>query len=224
MPYQGRLAKNLNLSLETLSERIAPFQQDAVYLYVVTTVEYYEGRLYQAGSGPNFQGDLITLCSCKHYMRALRDVESWQGVWVAGYTSSAHLGSRRLFYLTMVSEAFESHREFWLSDAIPEETKTAKAAHLDRFGDIYQPKSEAGKPYYPWLYIEPCKNHVHCEPGDWRKDIRYADRYGRIPALLVGDSEYSFLWDRPMIRLPSDLSSLSRGHKKKKLSDLFPLD
>ena len=219
MPESGRLAENLNLRLEALLERIAPFRRAVVYSYIVDTVEYCEGRLYQTGSGPNFQGGLITLCSCKHMMRAYLDAESWEGTWVAGFTSSRDLGSNKLFYLMMVSQAFESHRDFWLSHFIPDETKTAKAAHLDPFGDIYQPKSESGRPYSYWDYIEPRKDHVHCEPGDWRKDIKYRDRYGRNPLLLTGDPEFSFLWDRPLVASPS---MLWRGQRKTSLAESLP--
>ncbi|MXY20600.1 MAG: hypothetical protein F4Y49_04605 [Dehalococcoidia bacterium] len=218
MPKTGRLAKNLNIKLESLTKRLVTFNKNTVYSYVVDTVEYHGGRLYQTGSGPNFQGDLITLCSCKHLMRTYLEPEAWDGVWVAGYTSSTELGSNRLFYLMRVSQAFESHREFWLSDCIPDEAKSAKAAHLDKFGDIYQPKRTSGRPYYYWHYYDPCKNHVHCELGDWRKDIDYKDRYGRRSALLVGDVEYSFLWDRPGTE---STSKIGRGQKKSTIGDLF---
>ena len=219
MPSLGKLAKNLNLSMDELSIRIASFQHGIAYSYIVDTVEYHEGRLYQTGSGPNFQGGLVTLCSCKHMMRTFLDVDSWKGVWIAGFTSSRDFKENKLFYLMKVSEAFESHSEFWASDSISQETKTAKGAHLDRFGDIYQPKNESGNPHYYWNYIEPCKNHVHCEPGNWHEDIGYRNRYGRRPALLVGDPELSFLWDRPIYTSPF---KHSRGQKKTKLSDLFP--
>ena len=221
MPYTGRLAKNLNLSPQALSESIVPYRQDTVYSYIVDTVEYYEGRLYQTGSGPNFQGDLITLCSCKHLMRTYLDVESWKGVWIAGYTSVRDLGRNKLFYLMRVAEAFDSHRDLWASDSIAEEAKDTKAAHLDRFGDIYQPSKESGSPHSPWSYRGPYRNHVHCEPGDWRQDIRYRDRYGRTPALLVGDPEFSFLWSKPLLTSPV---RLARGQKKTSLADMFPLN
>ena len=145
MPRKGKLAKNLNLSREALLEKIAPFQHDCVYSYIVCTVEYEQGRLYQRGSGPNFQGGLITLCSCKHWMRTARDTESWKGVWVAGFTRK-NLGNR-LFYLMRASEAFESHSKLWFSDLIPEETKDAKVADLGKFGDVYRPKVGSGDPY-----------------------------------------------------------------------------
>ena len=221
MPSSGELAENLNLPQEALLSRLAHFRQDTVYSYIVDTIEYHEGRLYQTGSGPNFQGGLITLCSCKHLMRTYLDTESWRGVWVAGFTSSRDLDRNKLFYLMMVSQAFESHRDLWFSDSIPEDTKAAKAAHLDKFGDIYKPKSESVRPYYSWSYYEPCKNHAHCEPGDWHKDIRYASRHGRRPMLLVGHIEYSFLWDR--LRM-TYLGKLGRGVRKQKLADILPSD
>ena len=85
MPVQGRLSTNLNLSPEILLERIEDFEDSAVYSYIVDTVEYEDGRLYQTGSGPNFQGDLVTLCSCKHNDAGIprcRVLEGSVGRWV----------------------------------------------------------------------------------------------------------------------------------------------
>ena len=219
MPREGKLAQNLNLTAEMLLEITAPFQHELVYSYVVDTVKYHKRRLYQGGSGPNYQGDLITLCSCKHRMRTARDVDSWDGVWIAGYTSRSHYGEHDLFYLMRISQTFESHRELWFSDSIPEETKIAKAAHLEKFGDVYQPKTESGDPYSFRHYLPPCKIHVHCSPHLWHKDIKYDSGYGgRLSVLLVGDQELSFLWDEPVFASPFDIP---RGHKKKTLSDLL---
>ena len=218
MPRKGKLAQNLNLSREALPEKFAPFQHDTVYSYIVDTVEYEEGRLRQCGSGPNFQGGLITLCSCKHWMRTARHTESWKGVWVAGFTRKS-LGNR-LFYLMRVSEAFESHSKLWFSDLIPEETKDAKVADLGKFGDIYRPKVGSGNPYCHQSYLPPCKSHVHRRSNLWHKDIKHTLGYGKRPsALLVGDPEYSFLWDKPIAASPF---KLSQGQKKTKLSELFP--
>ena len=218
MPSTGKLVKNLNLRPELLAERLASFGRSIVYFYVVDTVEYHEGRLYQAGSGPNFQGDLLTLCSCKHWMRASLEPDAWEGVWVAGYTGSTDLGSNKLFYLMKVSQAFESHRELWLSDSVACETKTAKASHLDKFGDIYKPNKTTGRPYFHLHYLPPCENHVHCELDDWKKDIRYKSRNASRAALLAGDAEYSFLWDRPLIESPI---KIRRGHRKMTIADMF---
>ena len=217
MPHRGRLSKNLNLQREALTKRLAKFQEDTVYSYILTTVKHREGRLRQEGSAPNFQGGLITLCSCKHWMRTFKDVESWKRVWIAGYTNK-DLGNM-LFYLMRVSVAFESHRELWFSDCISEDTKIKKAAHLSKFGDIYMPKHEASDAYSTRDYVRPRKCHVHRASGLWRDDIDYySANQGRRPALLVGDPKYSFLWDDPVLSLPV---KAFRGQKSTSLSKLL---
>lgn len=218
MPHRGRLAENLNLRCGPLARKIAGFRQETVYSYILTTLECREGRLRQEGSAPNFQGDVITLCSCKHWMRTFRESESWKGVWIAGYTTK-ELGNQ-LFYLMRVSEALESHRELWLSDYISEETKLKKAAHLSKFGDLYKPKSEASDAYTPRDYVKPRKNHVHRRPDIWHEDIDYySGKHRRRPALLVGDPKNSFLWDDPTLSFPF---TLYQGQKKTSLRELFP--
>ena len=221
MPSQGKLAKSLNLRIEALLEAIAPFRQETVYYYVVDTVKYRNSHLYQKGSAPNFQGDLITLCSCKHFMRTARDTESWNGVWVAGYTGRSRSREHNLFYLMRTSQAFESHRDLWFSDSIPQKAKNAKAANEDRFGDIYQPRRKLRDPYSYNSYFRPCRRHVHCEPHLWHKDVKYTKGYaGRSPALLVGDPMFSFLWDKPIVSFQPEIG---RGFRKEPLSNLFPL-
>ena len=225
MPSQGKLASNLNLEGKDLLERMAQFRRNEVRAYVVTTLDLQGGYLRQLGSAPNFQGGLITLCSCKHYMRtSFPDIESWKGVWVAGYTGSSRKKPCRnkLFYLMRVSLVFDSHRELWFSDSVPEDTKRAKVAHLSKFGDIYKPKSESGDAHSPLRYRRPCKYHVHHASGLWRDDINYCKGYGgRKPALLVGDPEYSFLWNEPKISPPFEVP---RNQKKAKLSELFTFE
>ena len=219
MPSYGKLARNLNLPLEVLLEKITPFRKETVYSYVVDTVKHSKGRLYQEGSGPNYQGDMMTLCTCKHRMRTARDADSWNGVWIAGYTSRSRYGEHELFYLMRIAQTFESHHELWFSDSIPEKTKMSKAAHLDKFGDIYQPKTESGDPYSYQDYFAPCNIHVHCSSDLWHKDIKYTNGYGgRLPALLIGDRNFSFLWDEPVLSSPF---GIPRGQKKVGLSDLL---
>ena len=216
MPRRGILAQNLNLEADKLRSRLEPYLDEKLYYYVVDTVEYEDGRMYQTGSGPNFQGGLVTLCSCKHKMRTYSAMAP--GVWVAGFTNVAVLGRNRLFYLMKVGETFSSHSEYWNSPTIPEEAKTAKAADAERLGDIYRPRGDTEPPYSPYSYFEPCKNHVHCEPGDWKKDVNYPVQSGRRPTLLVGDPQFSFIWDR--IRITSS-TRIGRGDRLATLLALF---
>ena len=217
LPRLGVLARNLNLNREDLRKRLASNMDDTVYYYVVDTVEYENGRLYQTGSGPNFQGGLVTLCSCKHKMRTYPLMAP--GLWVAGFTNVSVLGRNSLFYLMKVGETFSSHSEYWNSQTVPEEAKTAKAADAERFGDIYRPRGDSEPLYSPSGYFEPCRNHVHCEAGNWMKDINY-DQKGRRPKLLMGDPEYSFLWDRIRISFPKG-QPIGRGERKCNLSAII---
>ena len=87
-----------------------------IYTYVLTTVEAdSHGSFVQTGSAPNFQGGLITLCTCKHLMRTNRTPNNWECVWIAGFTGINILSDHRnyLFYLMRVKEAFSSHKELW---------------------------------------------------------------------------------------------------------------
>jgi hypothetical protein len=151
-------------------------------------------------------------------MRTFMDPAAWEGKWVAGFTGSKVSRERNyLVYLMRVSHTFESHRDFWSSDVVPAETKQAKAANSDKFGDIYQPRSEAVDPFDPNSYIPPCSDHVHA-PYNWHDDIAYSGCSDRRAALLIGDPQYSFLWDHPMIY---SSFKLYRGQKKLRISNLL---
>ncbi len=149
-PKAGPLAKTMNLRLDALRDCLSP--DATVYLYIIATIESREGLFVQTGSGPNFQGSLVTLCTCKHFMRTFRDAGGWKGKWVAGFTGvGAGHGKNRLVYLMRVSQAYESHRDFWSSESIPLKTKKAKAAHLHKYGDIFEPLAEIGDPFLSTL-------------------------------------------------------------------------
>lgn len=99
-------------------------------------------NLIQTGTGPNFQGGYITLCTCKHRMRASLPRKEWEGKWVADLTSVKCGGKHWLFYLAKVKEAYESQSELWYSHSLPEDRRQAKSARCPRLGDLYEPKSE----------------------------------------------------------------------------------
>ncbi len=103
----------MNKSLEYIRELLSK-EKTSLYVYVLTTVKVIDGHLVQTGSAPNFQGGVITLCTCKHYMRTWRAPEEWKGIWIAGFTGNVLKdGKNYLFYLMKVQEAFMSHRDLW---------------------------------------------------------------------------------------------------------------
>lgn len=220
-PNKGLLAcdSQRNLSLVEL-EKIADQDDPNVYLYVIATIKYQDKKFIQYGTGPNFQGDLITLCTCKHRMRSSMSVDDWTGKWIAGFTGKTCVKEPQernyLVYLMKVSEAFGSFRDFWENNIL-DETKNAKAAHEHEFGDIYKPKREGIRPYELEDYEKPCKNHGH--GGCWREDIKYEKGYsGRPAALLVGDQRKSFLWNHPKIWYPGQLF---RNYQKLKFNEFL---
>ena len=219
-PQTGVLAGKLDCSLDNLRAEIGA-EQSMVYCYVITTVINRDGDFEQKGSAPNFQGDLVTLCTCKHWMRTFMETENWKGKWIAGFTG-LEAGNRHnaLVYLMKVGYAFESHLSFWISDKISKMTKLAKAANRNKFGDIYEPMNQITDPFAPASYDRPIASHVHHEEKDWHNDINYKKKgcKGRKPALLAGNPDYSFLWTKPIIVYQGQLH---RGQKKLELTTLL---
>lgn len=214
-PKSGRLAGNKNLSLSTLRKHVTG--QATVYYYIIKSIKNRDGHFIQTGCGPNLQGDYVTLCACKHLMRTFLDASNWTDKWVAGFTGvTTGQGRNFLVYLMKVSQAFESHYDLWFDKHIPLKTKRAKAAHLDKFGDIYKPRRRVANVFDPQDYIPPHSKHVHSR--GWERDVVYRSRSGRIAILLVGNPMYSFLWNRPMIEY---VSKLHRGQKKCEIHSLL---
>jgi hypothetical protein len=217
-PSGGQLQKGLNQRLSDLKS-LMDTERTTIYYYVVATVHNRNGYFYQTGCGPNFQGDIVTLCTCKHYMRTFFGTSDWVGKWIAGFSSiSAGEGNNALVFLMKVATAFKSQKDLWESDLIPSENKLAKSARLNELGDLYEPISDSCNPYdYQW-YVPPHKNHAHLVNDEWHKDIDYHKGCSnRKPALLVGDPVNSYLWDKPMILYAS---KIHRGQKKSSI-DIF---
>jgi len=223
-PTSGRLAKNLGLPLPVLKTQIGT-ANGKTYSYVLSTVKLdHEATTFeQHGSAPNFQGGVLTLCTCKHQMRATRSAEDWQGVWVAGFTSrTIHAGRHWLFYLAKMDAAHEAHSDLW--KAMAANTRNAKAAETNFLGDIFRPKTPlptGDARYSPTRYVTPSAHAHRQHRGDkgWHNDISYylAEKYGH-PALLVADPRNTFLWDEPMIYFSDD--HCRNFHKWPSLSQL----
>jgi hypothetical protein len=212
-PSDGQLGRNLGLPLPLLMARIGQLN-DRAYSYVIRTVKWdHETATFeQHGSAPNFQGDVLTLCTCKHQMRASQTAEDWRSVWLAGFTSrTIHDKKHWLFCLAKIESAYQSHADLWTE--MRAGTRNAKAAHFHFLGDIFKPKSPlpiADARFSPLRYVSPHR-HAHRwrdEDGwhnDWHNDINYhlANKYGH-PLLLVADARRTFIWNEPMIYFAQD--------------------
>ena len=207
-PEDGLLAKNLNLPLSLLAKRVRKIR-DRVRSYIVTSVKMDRSAecFEQRGSAPNFQGDILTLCTCKHQMRTFLRPDEWENnYWLAGFTSRTIYDHKHwLFYLAKIESALESHSDLW--NSVDDDVREAKAAHLHFLGDMFQPKMPnltGAARYSPSRYYMP-RFHAHRrskEDTGWYNDINYrhAAKY-RYPSMLVADPHLTFLWKEPTIFL-----------------------
>jgi hypothetical protein len=230
-PETGPLAEQLNQTFAALRRRLSTILQNRpVYSYIVTSGKTVDGNFEQTGCAPNFQGDVITLCTCKHKDRAspppacCRGPEAanpWAGVWVAGMCSSTQLRPRALFYLMLVGRTSPSHAAAWRLLEAPRR----KSAHRSPFGDIYEPRRAPDlDPWRASSYEPHLPGHAHDAHGR-EYDIERSF-HGRHPRLLVGDEQHSYLWSRPAIRLQSsaDTKWASAHHRfYARLSDFLAL-
>lgn len=221
------LFKNLDLGKTELAERI-PERSDCrfgrVYAYILTTVILDQGTLQQTGTGPNFQGGCLTLCTCKHRMRASLPCGKWQDNWIAGFTSLA-CERHWLFYLARVKDAYDSHSVLW--NKLPLLTRRAKSATCCNLGDLYEPirKLDSVAQFGYRQYCPPISGHDHrpnaCD-NEWRLDIDYSRKKLKrkakhLPSLLVGDPKLSFLWQKGKLYIEGNF----RTRKWDSLSDFL---
>lgn len=226
-PSKGRLAVNRNVPLPLLQKQLVEVS-GKTYSYVLSTVKFNEKQAVfdQHGSAPNFQGGVLTLCTCKHQMRSRRSVNDWPGVWLAGFSSRTIFDEKHwLFYLAKIESAYESHADLW-SD-LNVSTRKVKAAHRNFLGDVYEPKQpwpNGKQRFSPSRYVKP-ERHAHRQHQQdtaWEKDIDYRHTVSanRAP-LLVAEPNLTFLWQEPIIYL--DQSHCRDFHKWKSLSDIVAL-
>jgi hypothetical protein len=211
-PETGRLATNKNLSLICIKDKLSGYDEALLYSYIVASIKLHGSNFVQTGSGPNFQGDLITLCTCKRRMRTALDACNWPGVWIAGLSGKAEMYG--LVYLMKVCRAFESQYKLW--KWLSPEVRQAKSACLHRLGDVFEPINDNIPPkeqVVPKNYRLPHKYHSHALEEEWHKDISYQGFGGRSHILLVGDPEMSFLWSEPIVQYKRPLHPRTKKWK-----------
>jgi len=196
-PNKNEYNQNLNLTL--LKKQLAG--HDVIgYSYVIRTIRYQNQHFKQIGCGPNFQGGLVTLCTCKHQMRTWRDTKDWRGIWIIGVSNltEINLDKNYLIYMMKVKESYNSFEDLW--NNLPNNTKKIKNTRANKFGDVYQPREDIDNPYKPDNYFKSIGTHCHNTEKSIIYDICYFDNKRR-PAMLVGDPKLTFIWLKPIISL-----------------------
>lgn len=193
-------------TLQELLHQIAGYQSDEVRVYTVKTTKLIEksNHVQHWGSGPNLEGDLATLCTCKHSMRLSHTCEKWKDRWILGLTSRAKSngfsGKHYLLYMMKVEKAFDSHKEMYeYLEINNKKSLRIKNAIKNRLGDIFQPTDTCTNPINPLMYKNPHCDHSHSYDGAtlWHKDIVYTTN--KCAPLLLGDRKNTFVWPTPMI-------------------------
>ena len=209
-------------SLERLQNTLSGnIENDEVRVYTVASTRFDENAnaIRHEGCGPNLEGGLATLCTCKRSMRHAQSSDYWKGKWILGVTSRAKnknaSGKHYLLYLMKVEQAFDSYKalHLHLKQNNPSALQT-KNANKNLFGDIYQPKANCTDALDPNQYKSPPDNHSH--GGDeWELDISHElPSTKRLPTpLLLGDINNTFVWQKPMIIFKED-----RGTNNKKMT------
>lgn len=218
-PTKAGWPQHLNRTRKYLDRLQKKFHTEPVYSYVISSIDKEEvGDVFrQKGSGPNFQGGRITLCTCKHRMRTYPKItDPNSAVWIAGFTGvKVHGRKNWLFYLMRVENEknagiFDSHSDLWRFDSPGwKEIRKEKSSRQHAQGDVFEPKKRIpsgdskGK-FHPKNYYHPCLGHAHRKHEKtgkprWHKDICYEGQNGRKAVLLLGEKKNSFLWSGPRI-------------------------
>jgi len=206
-PTEGELADNLDPPKAELERRIGRLR-GRVRSYKMISVSLDESGLFQQeGSGPNFQGGCLTLCTCQCVFRAEKKnpVEWLDDWWIAGFTTANLCGRNWLFYLAQVEQVYASQSELW--EALPVGLRLAKSTRRNRLGDAYQPNPSSGctDPFDADHYFPPMVGHSHRPTAGhdgWKDDIEfYHAAFKRHPVLLVAKPELTFLWQTPLLFL-----------------------
>ena len=214
--YKGRSQKRT--FQEHDDDIIRTFPQHQIYLE--------DGIFKQTRSGPNWQGGVLTLSTCKHYMRTAN--VDWIYTYIAGFTPKVGCGDSYLLFLARISNVFDSnydlgqymnehHRDAWIQKIAPQ----------NNLGDIYMPKRKLTDKtkYNPKNYFSP-HGHVRMDMDKkwgvpkWNKDIDYEAK-GRRPVTFIFDNVHLFqkpvfVATRPLHRsgYKGTISDLREGVKR----------
>jgi hypothetical protein len=205
-PTEGVLFDNLDLRKPELHDLIGGHPGAVRSYKMISVYPDDRGQHEQYGSGPNFQGGCLTLCTCAHQIRAeKKNPGEWNGSWLAGFTSPRLCGRAWLFYLAQVERVHATAASHWA--ALSANLRQAKATRRNRLGDAFQanPASSCVDPFDADHYYTPMIGHSHHETArdeTWKKDIEFFNsRFKRHSVYLAANPERTFLWQTPTLFL-----------------------
>ncbi|OWK40478.1 hypothetical protein [Fimbriiglobus ruber] len=205
-PANGVLFDNLDLRKPELEDQISGLPGTVRSYKMISVYPDDQGQFEQRGSGPNFQGGCLTLCTCAHQIRAEKKfTDEWEGSWLAGFTSPRLCGRTWLFYLAQVERVYPTAASHWA--ALPANLRQAKTTRRNRLGDAFQPNiaSSCADPFDAAHYHTPMVKHSHhmtATDDTWKNDIEFFNSLlKRHSVYLVAKPEFTFLWHTPTLFL-----------------------
>lgn len=154
---------------------------DRIYVYPHHQIELVDGELHQTRSGPNWEGGMVTLTTCKHLMRTYSSVtDEKKKVALIGLTNNLE-GHNYLLYAGVIDMRFDSNHELgeWLR-LYCSDTYRAKLATDNPRGDIYEPNATPHEDHV--RYTEYSKGQ-----RKYIKDLEYRNNRGVAPKCLTID-------------------------------------
>lgn len=200
-----------NFSKDKLKSTLNKNLDDKVYYYVIKSVKKESEVYKQSGCGPNFEGGLITLTTCKHFMRTFSGIK--EGCWIAGFTSVNPNDDNYLFYLARIEKTYPTHYELW--NCLDKNEQKIKSASNNILGDIFEPLQKKDQNKYT-SYKTPHKNHAHRAKNVWHDDIEYRAR-NKPAKLLKFDPNASYVYSKPILKI----KNIGRAQRVAKSLDIF---
>ena len=199
----------LNISLDTLKERMKNNLSDDIYFYVMTTVSLDNGKQVQKGSGPNLEGSRVTLSTCKHWMRTFPSIK--KGTWIAGL-SNKNCG-QNLFYLAQVEDTFLTHRE--LETSLSKKDRKIKSMSNNFLGDLFETTTASGNTFDDYKAVSHHSHkdeHHHFTDEHIKSDLWGYKQGEKETKLLSFDPNTTCVWEQPLIT--HSLQTISQGQRK----------
>lgn len=187
---QDKPQSNLNVNSYDLLKILEGVE--TIYIYPHHEIKMIDNMFAQTRSGPNWEGGVLTMATCKHLLRTYKTIEAKKTAF-CGVTNKLD-GENYIMYVGVIDKTFGSNFDLncYLSKHHPEAIK-AKLSTDNRLGDIFLPVTQlTGDDKYDSMnFEEPCDDHCRKEENDskgdakWFKDIEYVTRNGTRPKCLI---------------------------------------
>tara|TARA_R110000851_G_scaffold96792_2_gene209958 strand:- start:37667 stop:38371 length:705 start_codon:yes stop_codon:yes gene_type:complete len=187
---QNPPSANMNVNYEDLKDILQGV--DTIYVYPHHGINLVKGEFEQTRSGPNWEGGVVTMTTCKHLLRTYSTIKE-KKVAICGVTNKLE-GENFLMYVGVIDKTFESNYDLgeYLEFNNPDAGRI-KSATNNRLGDLFDSERELqGEDRFDsFSFIEPCFDHCRSEENDskgnpkWLKDIEYSTRNGSRPKCLI---------------------------------------